>query len=154
MTAPASRPRPARRALDDLSLPVERADVDELHLIQGLPDWSRDDRALAFDAYASLPAESNLLYTPYIDLRLAHLETARLVWDPATEHVAGDLPEDADGLLFLSEGGVVGSPSRTRLRTRESNSRHSPTCTAGSRMPRASSSMVDPDCRPTTSSPS
>ena len=109
MTAPASRPRPARRALDDLSLPVERADVDELHLIQGLPDWSRDDRALAFDAYASLPAESNLLYTPYIDLRLAHLETARLVWDPATEHVEGDLPEDADGLLFLSEGGVIGS---------------------------------------------
>ncbi len=109
MTAPAARPRPARRAIDDLSLSVERADVDELQLIGSLPDWLHDDRVEAFDAYASLPAESNLLYTPYIDLRLAHLETARFAWDPATEHVPAALPDDADGLLVLTEGDVVGS---------------------------------------------
>ncbi len=109
MTAPAARTRPARRALDDLALPVERADVDELHRIQGLPDWSLDDRVAGFEAYASLPGETNLLYTPYIDLRAAQVDAARLVWDPATEHVPTELPDDADGVLILAEGGVVGS---------------------------------------------
>jgi Fe-S cluster assembly scaffold protein SufB len=105
-SAPAPRQRPVRRALDDLGLRVERADVDQVQLIQGLGDWLATDRAAAFDAYEGLPAESNRLYTPYIDLRAAQLEGARMARDPAAGHVAALLPEDADGLLVLTEGNV------------------------------------------------
>ena len=37
------------------------------------PAWLRDDRLAALAAYESLPVESNLLYTPYVDLRAASL---------------------------------------------------------------------------------
>ena len=64
----ADRPaRPARRALDDLSLPIDRDDLDERLIALGLGDI--EDRLAALDAYESLPAESNRLYTTYIDLR-------------------------------------------------------------------------------------
>jgi Fe-S cluster assembly scaffold protein SufB len=107
LTAPAARPRPPRRALDELSLALDRDELE--HRVVDLPRGDVDDRLAALDAWASLPGESNLLYTPYIDLRLAQLEAARLVWDPASEHVATDLPDDADGLLVLAEGDVIGS---------------------------------------------
>ncbi len=73
MTAPAagSRPRPARRALDDLSLPIDSSSLEVLAAAG--PDWLAAERRAAFEAWASLPPESNLLYTPYIDLRLADL---------------------------------------------------------------------------------
>jgi Fe-S cluster assembly scaffold protein SufB len=106
-SAPAPRQRPARRALDDLGLPVERADVDEVQRLQGLGEWLALDRLAAFDAFEALPAESNRLYTPYIDLRAAQLGEARLVRDPGTSLVAAALPEDADGLLVLTEGDVT-----------------------------------------------
>ena len=67
------------------------------------------DRLAALDAFDALPAESNLLYTPYIDLRSADLAGARLAWDPAIEPVPTVLPDDADGILVLAEGDVVGS---------------------------------------------
>ena len=74
MTAPASRARPARRALDELSLPVDAGALDAV--LATSPDWLAADRRAAFEAWAALPGESNKLYTPYIDLRGAQLEGA------------------------------------------------------------------------------
>ncbi len=107
MTAPASRARPARRALDDLSLPIDRSELDE-RLI-GLPQGDPGDRLAALDAYAALPAESNHLYTTYIDLRAAALADARVHWDPATAPVQVPVPDGADGLLVFTEGDVTAS---------------------------------------------
>jgi len=105
LTAPAARPRPARRALDDLSLSLDET-LLQAHAATE-PDWLTEDRRAGFDAWASLPAESNLLYTPYIDLRAARLETARLVTAPATGTPAGPLPSEAAALLELTDGRVT-----------------------------------------------
>ena len=102
-----ARPRPARRAIDALSLELDRGDLEQR--IKGLALGDVDDRLEALEAWSALPGESNLLYTPYIDLRLAELDAARVTWDPASERVAAELPADADGLLVLSEGDVTGS---------------------------------------------
>jgi Fe-S cluster assembly scaffold protein SufB len=107
MTAPASRPRPARRTLDDLSLPVEPAALETLAALG--PDWLAADRRAAFEAWARLPGESNLLYTPYIDLRAAQLADAVVVVDVPEARPTGALPPDADGLLELTEGAVTAS---------------------------------------------
>jgi Fe-S cluster assembly protein SufD len=107
LTAPAARPRPARRALDELSLVLDRDELERR--VVDLPLGDVGDRLAALDAWGSLPGESNLLYTPYIDLRLARLEEASLTWEHASERVPAELPDDADGLLILSEGDVTGS---------------------------------------------
>ena len=106
MTAAAARPRPARRALDELSLSVDASFVDRVSA--GEPDWLTADRRAAFGAFERLPGESNLLYTPYIDLRLAQLESAVVVSDPFAHH--GDaraLPADADAdaLIEIDDNG-------------------------------------------------
>jgi Fe-S cluster assembly scaffold protein SufB len=77
----------------------------------GDPDWLVADRAAAFERWSGLPGESNLLYTPYIDLRAARLEGARLVAaiGAATAPAAGTLPAEADGLLEITEGVVTAS---------------------------------------------
>jgi Fe-S cluster assembly scaffold protein SufB len=100
-----ARPRPARRALDDLSLIVDEA-VLEAHAATE-PDWLTDDRRAAFDAWSTLPAETNLLYTPYIDLRAAQLETAGLVVAQPAASEAGTLPEDAAALIEITDGAVT-----------------------------------------------
>jgi Fe-S cluster assembly protein SufB len=105
MTAPASRPRPARRALDELSLPVDATALDAV--LASSPDWLAADRRAAFAAWSALPAESNMLYTPYIDLRGAQLEGAGLVTDHGTERGVGTVPADADGLIEIDEGRVT-----------------------------------------------
>jgi Fe-S cluster assembly scaffold protein SufB len=105
MTAPASRPRPARRTLDDLSLPVEPAALETIAALG--PDWLAADRRAAFEAWARLPGESNLLYTPYIDLRAAQLSDAVVVVDVPAARPSGALPPDADGLLEVTEGAVT-----------------------------------------------
>ncbi len=105
MTAQASRPRPARRAIDDLSLTIDTSLLDAFSATE--PDWLTADRLGAFESYSRLPAESNLLYTPYIDLRAAHLEDAHVVVKMnAADPVAGDLPEDAAALIEISDGRV------------------------------------------------
>ena len=110
MTAPAARPRPARRAIDDLSLTVDDATFDAI--ASASPAWLADDRRAAFEAWRSLPAESNLLYTPYIDLRGASLEGARLV-PPAGQGApsppATNVPDDADGLIEIADGICTGA---------------------------------------------
>ena len=107
MTVSASRPRPARRALDELSLPVDASLVDQVGADD--QDWLKADRRAAFDAFERLPAEANLLYTPYIDLRLAQLEGASVVIDGSQSAKTGDLPDDgdADALIELDDAGSV-----------------------------------------------
>ena len=105
MTAPASRPRPARRALDELSLPVDEGALEAV--LATSPEWLAADRRSAYDAWSELPGESNLLYTPYIDLRGARLEAAEFATDHGTERSVGTLPDDADGLIEFDEGRVV-----------------------------------------------
>jgi Fe-S cluster assembly scaffold protein SufB len=105
MTAPASRPRPARRALDELSLPVDATALDAV--LASSPDWLVADRRAAFEAWSALPGESNLLYTPYIDLRAAELEGAGFLTDHGTERGVGTVPADADGLIEIDEGRVA-----------------------------------------------
>ena len=103
--SPAGRPRPTRRPLDQLSLPVDEAALAAVSA--DAPAWLAADRRAAFDAWAQLPGESNLLYTPYIDLRAAQLEAATLVAEPAPARTSGTLPADADGLIEIVEGRVT-----------------------------------------------
>jgi Fe-S cluster assembly scaffold protein SufB len=103
LTASASRPRPARRAIDELSLPVDPALLDTLTADE--PDWLVADRRAAFEAWSRLPGESNLLYTPYIDLRAARLEEASIVVDAPSPAVEGaGLAADADALIEVTDG--------------------------------------------------
>jgi len=106
MTVASPRPRPARQGLTDFTLPVTRADVDEVHREQHGPDWLMADRHAGFDAFEALPAETNLLYTTYIDLRGAQLAEARLHRAPATSLVPATLPDGSDGLLVIADGDV------------------------------------------------
>ena len=113
-STPAGRTRPARRALDELSLTVDAETLAAASA--GDPDWLVADRAEAFAAWTALPAESNLLYTPYIDLRAATLDTAGLRTGVATAATTGELPGDADGLIEIVDGDVTAvalSPSAT-----------------------------------------
>lgn len=105
MTAPAARPRPARRALDDLSLSVDET-VLQAHAARD-PDWLTADRRTAFDAWSSLPAETNLLYTPYIDLRAAQLETAVLITVPDPDRPDVSVPAEAAAFLEITDGAVT-----------------------------------------------
>ena len=109
MTAPAARPRPARRALDELSLTVDESTLATVGA--GDPDWLVADRRAAFDAWASLPGESNVLYTPYIDLRGARLEGATVVTGAripsATNTGVQTLPDDIAAVLELTDGVVT-----------------------------------------------
>jgi Fe-S cluster assembly scaffold protein SufB len=109
MTVASPRPRPARQGLTEFTLPVRREDVDEIHLIQAAPEWLLADRLTAFDAFEALPAESNMLYTTYIDLRGVQLATARPYLSPVTDRVPVEVPDGADGLLVLTEGDVTAS---------------------------------------------
>jgi Fe-S cluster assembly scaffold protein SufB len=100
------RVRRVRRAVDELSLTIDRTDVSaRLDALVG----DVDDRNEGLDAVDRLPAETNLLYTPYIDLRAAELASAAIRWDVASDPAAATLPDDADGLLVLAEGDVVGT---------------------------------------------
>ena len=101
-TAPAPRPRPVRRALDDLGLVVTAEDIARISA--GEPAWLADDRRAAFDAFKSLPSEPNRLYTPYIDLRPAELADARVVADADAATGAAASLSEADAVAELAEG--------------------------------------------------
>jgi Fe-S cluster assembly scaffold protein SufB len=82
-------------------------------LIADSPDWLAADRRDAFERWTTLPPEANLLYTPYIDLRAADLEHARVGASPAPGSPSGpagelQLPEDADGIIEIAEGRLTG----------------------------------------------
>jgi Fe-S cluster assembly protein SufB len=105
-TAPAPRPRPVRRALDDLGLSVSTDDIERV--AAGEPDWLAADRRAAFEAFKALPGESNRLYTPYIDLRAAQLSEAALTMIGEAPTVASArLAEGADAVAEIVEGREV-----------------------------------------------
>ncbi|HEU5204183.1 MAG TPA: SufD family Fe-S cluster assembly protein [Candidatus Limnocylindrales bacterium] len=100
-TAPAPRPRPARRALDDLGLLVTAQDIEGV--ADGEPEWLAADRRAAFEAFRALPSEPNRLYTPYIDLRQAALADSSVVTERAAIGEAAAQP-DADAVVEIAEG--------------------------------------------------
>jgi Fe-S cluster assembly scaffold protein SufB len=70
--------RPARRSPADLPFTFpDRGLAETLATERKEPEWLRSERLEAFKAFEALPVESNQLYTPYIDLRAAALETAQ-----------------------------------------------------------------------------
>ena len=100
-TAPAPRPRPVRRALDDLGLVVTAEDIERI--AAGEPEWLAADRRAAFEAFRTLPSEPNRLYTPYIDLRPAELGGTAIVVDPAVGS-EGPASAEADAVVQMTEG--------------------------------------------------
>ena len=87
-----------------MSLAVEASTLEAHAAVE--PAWLTADRQSAFDAWSALPAESNLLYTPYIDLRAARLDAAELVLEAPVGDAAGTLPDDAAALLEITDGAV------------------------------------------------
>ena len=75
----AARPAaPARQAPTDLTLTfVDEAAVRGVAAAAGDPDWLLADRLAGLRGFEALPIESNPLYTPYVDLRNAHLSAVR-----------------------------------------------------------------------------
>jgi Fe-S cluster assembly scaffold protein SufB len=112
---PAQGARPTRRAPADL--PFQFADpglAQALADARGEPKWLLAERLEASKAFDSLPVEANSLYTPYVDLRGASLESAR----PYTATAAAPDPESGSpgyasvpdgtaGLIELREDSVV-----------------------------------------------
>jgi Fe-S cluster assembly scaffold protein SufB len=75
---PAGLARPRRRSPADLPFSfADHALAETLATERHEPDWLQADRLAAAAAFAALPVEANQLYTPYIDLRTAALDTAR-----------------------------------------------------------------------------
>ncbi len=112
MTVASPRPRPGRPTRQrptDLTLEVGRSDLEAIAPLDGDPGWLRADREAAFAAFEALPAESNLLYTTYIDLRTAHLASARITTAVRAEPVSIDLPDGTDGLILIDEGDLAGA---------------------------------------------
>ena len=69
---------PARQAPTDLTLDfVDEATVRGVVAAAGDPDWLLADRLAGLRGFEALPIESNPLYTPYVDLRNAHLSAVR-----------------------------------------------------------------------------
>jgi Fe-S cluster assembly scaffold protein SufB len=109
MTVASPRPRPQRQGLTDFTLTVTREDVAAIHAAQDGPDWLLADREAGFAAFEALPAETNDLYTTYIDLRGAHLAETELYLSPLVEPATIALPTGAAGLLVITDGDLTGA---------------------------------------------
>jgi Fe-S cluster assembly scaffold protein SufB len=108
MTVASPRPRPKRQGLTDFTLAVTRDDVAAIHTAQAGPEWLLADRQAGFDAFEALPAETNDLYTTYVDLRGAHLGETELHRAAAVEAASIELPAGAAGLLVITDGDLTG----------------------------------------------
>ena len=113
MTVASPRPRPARQGPTEFTLPVERSEIDRIQDAYGWPDWLAADRKAAFDAFESLPPESNLLYTTYIDLRNARLADARMHVPPVSAPTSTELPDGSDGLIAFVDGDLAAAALST-----------------------------------------
>jgi Fe-S cluster assembly scaffold protein SufB len=111
-TAPVARPRPVRRAPTDLPFTfADRALAEALAADRSEPDWLRDERIAASEAFEALPLEPNQLYTTYLDLRNADLIDTRPYVQTASAPNAlasARLPDGVAGLIDLREDGVAG----------------------------------------------
>ncbi len=97
---------PARRGLADLPLGwATGAEVSRLVGVLG----GGEAREAAHAAFHSLPTESNLLFTGYVDLRSADIEASRLLTPPSSidELPASELPDGAAALISISARGVA-----------------------------------------------
>jgi len=106
-TRPARTPR---RSPADLPFRfATEALARQLAAERGEPDWLRDERLAAWQAFEALPVESNQLYTPYVDLRGAILDEVRPWVRTASEpdKASAELPDGVDGLIELREDLVV-----------------------------------------------
>jgi Fe-S cluster assembly scaffold protein SufB len=101
--------RPPRRAPADL--PIHFADrglAQALAAEREEPAWLRAERIAAWKAFEALPVEANQLYTPYVDLRNAKLESAR----PYVRTAAGSagvsegVPDGVSGVIEIVEDGL------------------------------------------------
>jgi Fe-S cluster assembly scaffold protein SufB len=112
MTVASPRPRPVRRAPTDLPFRfADRGLAQALAAERSEPDWLRDERLAAFEAFERLPIEPNQLYTTYLDLRNAELaETRPYVRTASAPNAIAstELPYGVAGLVDLREDGVAG----------------------------------------------
>jgi len=101
--------RPGRRGPADLPFTfVDAALVERLAAERAEPAWLREDRLAALAAFEATPVESNLLYTPYVDLRAASLDgAAPYVVTAAASAGAAAMPGGLAGLLEITEDGVT-----------------------------------------------
>lgn len=93
-----------------LSLPfLSEAAAAERASALGEPAWLRDERIAAARLATTLPAEANLIFTPYLDLRAARFGEIELypTSGVAPDHEA-ELPEGASAYLHVRENAVVG----------------------------------------------
>jgi Fe-S cluster assembly protein SufB len=111
--ARATTARTRRRAPADLPFAfADRGLAQALAAERDEPAWLRQERLAAFDAFDSLPVESNQLYTPYIDLRAADLFAVRpyVRTAPASaassDALAVTVPAGTSGLIELDEDRV------------------------------------------------
>lgn len=110
----APRPRPGRlsraprRAPTDFNYTFDQAQLD-LRTSTG-PGWLADERRTAFERWQTLPAETNRLYTTYIDLRLADLGEVRAWPEPSTgpgRDRIDQAPDGAAGIAAFREDQVT-----------------------------------------------
>jgi Fe-S cluster assembly scaffold protein SufB len=113
-TRPAGRSRAPRRGPAELPFTFPSVELARtLATERSEPDWLRDERVAAAEAYEALPLEKNQLYTSYVDLRSADLFEARPYTVTAEAPAAGrgaaerTLPEGTDALIELREDGVT-----------------------------------------------
>ena len=106
----AGRPaRAPRRGAMDLPFSyVTRDQVEALAAARREPGWLREDRLAALAAFEALPVEGNRLYTPYVDLRAASLDTAAPYVLTASRPLgAAEVPAGAAGMLEVREDGLT-----------------------------------------------
>ena len=96
---------PARRGVADL--PLSWANDAELKRLDASLGGG-SERAAALKAFNALPTEANLLFTGYVDLRSADLESSTLLAPPVviSELPASELPAGAAALINISARGV------------------------------------------------
>jgi Fe-S cluster assembly scaffold protein SufB len=106
--APASRVRPARRSLTELTFEFDANGLE--HLTAGEPAWLSADRRAAFARFEALPIETNQLYTTYVDLRTAVLDDVvpylRSRGEELAPHGPSELDANTAGLASFHEDRV------------------------------------------------
>jgi Fe-S cluster assembly scaffold protein SufB len=117
--APTRRQRPARRGPADLPFSFPNFELARtLAVERAEPDWLRDDRIAAAEAYEALPLEKNQLYTTYVDLRQADLTAVQPYVRAASAPALGastTVPDGVAALIELREDGVVSLAVSTRV---------------------------------------
>ena len=114
MTAASAAPRAVatRQSPSDLTLSfVDEATVRAVAAAGGDAEWLLADRLAGLAAFATLPIETNPLYTTYVDLRNARLADVRPYTGPAAVAAgagkAALLPEGAAAYAEITENRVT-----------------------------------------------